>query len=159
IGLVHVRPDGSHDVFSSDIAGQPWVCPNYPVFDRHGNLYVTESGKWKQNNGCIARYAPNGQCTMVAGPLGYANGLSLTSDGRTLYMAESDTRRIWRFNVAADGSLDEGTVIAEPIGRLPDGLALDDAGNLYVACYASDDIHRITPAGQRTWFAHDSDGI
>jgi gluconolactonase len=159
LGLVRVHPNGKHELFAGDVAGQKWICPNYPVFDRHGNLYVTESGKWKQNNGCIARYTPDGRCTIVAGPLGYANGLALSGDGRTLFMAESDTRRIWRFNVASDGSLNNATVVGENVGRLPDGLALDECGNLYVACYASDDIHRIAPDGQRTWFAHDSNGI
>jgi gluconolactonase len=159
LGLVRVHSTGAHEIFSNDVAGQKWICPNYPVFDRDGNLYVTESGKWKQKNGCIARYSPDGRCTIVGGPFGYANGLSLTADGRTLFMAESDTRRIWRFDVAADGSLGNATVVAESVGRLPDGLALDEAGNLYVACYASDDIHRIARNGERTWFAHDSNGI
>jgi gluconolactonase len=160
LGLVNVRPNGSHQLFAGDVAGQKWICPNYPVFDRDGNLYVTESGKWKQNNGCVARYTPDGRCTVVAGPFGYANGLALTADGRTMYMAESDTRRIWRFDVnPSDGWLSDQTVIAEPVGRLPDGLALDESGNVYVACYASDDIHLISPTGERTWFAHDSNGI
>jgi gluconolactonase len=158
LGLVRVHTNCKHEIFSSEVEGQKWICPNYPVFDRDGNLYVTESGTWNQNNGCIARFTPGGSGTVVAGPFGYANGLSLTADGRTLFMAESDTRRIWRFGVASDGSLDDGKIMAEHVGRLPDGLALDEAGNLYVACYASDDIHRIAPDGQRTWFAHDSNG-
>ena len=41
-------------------------------------------------------------------------------------------------------------VYAEQVGRLPDGLALDEAGNLYVACYASDEIWRISPSREKT---------
>ena len=31
---------------------------------------------------------------------------------------------------------------------MPDGLALDEAGNLYASCYASDEIWRISPGGR-----------
>ena len=44
---------------------------------------------------------------------------------------------------------------AEPVGRLPDGLSLDEAGNLYVACYASDEIWRVSPAREKTLLAWD----
>src|SRR5205814_6611899 len=54
-----------------------------------------------------------------------------------------------------DGWVGEAEVYAENVGALPDGLALDAAGNLYASCYASDDIHRITPAGERKLFAWD----
>ena len=48
-----------------------------------------------------------------------------------------------------------GSNITESVERFPDGLALDRAGNLYVSCYASDDIHRIGPGGERSVFAYD----
>ena len=38
---------------------------------------------------------------------------------------------------------------------MPDGVALDAEGNLFASCYASDDIHRISPAGEKTLFAYD----
>jgi len=45
------------------------------------------------------------------------------------------------------------------VGRFPDGLALDVDGNLYVCCYASDEIWRIGPDRQKTLVAHDRWGI
>ena len=44
-------------------------------------------------------------------------------------------------------------------GRFPDGLAIDVDGNLYVCCYASDEIWRIAPDGVQTLIAHDRWGI
>ncbi len=38
---------------------------------------------------------------------------------------------------------------------MPDGLALDAVGNLYVSCYASDEIYRVNPAREKTLFAWD----
>ena len=45
------------------------------------------------------------------------------------------------------------------VGRFPDGLALDVEGNLYVCCYASDEIWRISPDRKKTLLAHDRWGI
>ena len=56
---------------------------------------------------------------------------------------------------AAHGAVTAQSVFATHAGRLPDGLALDAAGNVYVACYASDDLHRVTPAGNVGRFAQD----
>jgi sugar lactone lactonase YvrE len=96
---------------------------------------------------------------VVAGPFGYANGLALSADGRQLYMVESDSDRILRFEIGNDDRLSEPTVFAENVGRFPDGLALDADGNLYACCYASDEIWRINPNGQKTLIAHDRWGI
>jgi gluconolactonase len=159
LGVVRVRPDGTHDVFASHAGGRKLVTPNYPVFDRAGRLYVTDSGQWKKRNGVLTRLTPDGAGEVIAGPFGYANGLALTADERTLYMVESDTDRLLRFDVAADGTLGRARAFAEQAGRLPDGLALDDAGNVYVSCYASDDVYRISPAGEKTLFAYDHHAI
>jgi gluconolactonase len=156
LGLIRVKADGSHEIFARRAGEHEMICPNYPVFDARGNVYVSESGKWGARNGSLMRFTPDGRGEIVAGPFGYANGLALTAEGKTLFMVESDTRRVWRFAI---DRLSAPEIYAENVGRLPDGLALDEAGNLYVACYASDDIHRISPGGDRTWLAHDPNGI
>jgi sugar lactone lactonase YvrE len=47
LGLVRVDTDGRHSVFATGAGGRAMVTPNYPVFDRRGRLYVSDSGKWK----------------------------------------------------------------------------------------------------------------
>lgn len=148
-----------YEVFASHVADHKLLTPNYPVFDRAGNLYVTDSGQWKKRNGVLIRISPNGVGEVIAGPFGYANGLAMSADEEALYMVESDSDRIFRFNIAADGAIGPAETFAEQAGRLPDGLALDELGNLYVSSYASDDIHRITAAGEKTLFAYDHHAI
>jgi gluconolactonase len=155
LGLVRVQADGRHEVFATSADGHRLVCPNYPIFDRRGRLYVTDSGTWKKRNGFLLRFEPDGRGRVLGGPFGYANGLALAADERSLFMVESDTDRIFRFDLTADGELGESDVYCEQVGRLPDGLALDDAGDLYVACYASDEIWRIDPARHKTLLAWD----
>jgi gluconolactonase len=104
-----------------------------------------------KQNGFLVRFTPDGRGEGMAGPFGYANGLALSADESTLFMVESNTNRIFKIPLATA----KPEFFAERIGRMPDGLALDIEGNLYCSCYASDDIHRITPAGEIKLFAHD----
>ena len=70
-------------------------------------------------------------------------------------MVESCTDSVLRFEIKPDGSLGAPEIYATDCGRFPDGLTLDAAGNLYVCCYASDEIWRISPSREKTLFAWD----
>src|SRR5205085_6803117 len=104
-GVVRGGQDGRRRVFATEADGQRIVYPNYPVFDRRGRLYVSDSGNWKKRNGYLLRFEPDGSGRAMAGPFGYANGLALTSDERSLFLVESDTDRVLRFELSADGEL------------------------------------------------------
>lgn len=159
LGVVHVKRDGTWSVFANRAGSHAIVYANFAVFDRAGNLYVTDSGNWKKRNGCVLRLTPAGTGEVVAGPYGYTNGLALSADETTLFLVESDTDRIYRFEVRADGSLGRRRIVARNVGRLPDGLALGADGDLFAACYASDEIYRIDPSGRKHLLAHDRHGI
>src|SRR5579872_5998036 len=120
-GIVRVRRDGEWSVFANHADGRQLIAPNFGLFDRRGNYYVTDSGDWKKRNGCVIRYGMDGKGEVIAGPFGYANGLALSADERHLFMVESDTDSVYRIDLGSGAS----TVYAERVGRLPDGLALD----------------------------------
>jgi gluconolactonase len=155
LGIVRVKATGEFTVFATHAGEHKLVCPNYGLFDSDGNYYVTDSGQWKKNNGYLLRYTPDGRGKIIGGPFGYANGLALSADEKSLFMVESNTDSIFRFEIRADGSLGPAELYASGCGRFPDGLTLDAEGNLYVCCYASDEIWRIDSKRQKTLFAWD----
>ncbi len=56
-----ISPKGRVVTYCDGAADEPFVMPNYPVFDKQGNLYVSDSGKWKENNGKIIKIKPGGK--------------------------------------------------------------------------------------------------
>lgn len=155
LGIVRVEPSGKFSEFASHAGEHKLLCPNYGVFDSAGNYYVTDSGQWKKNNGYLIRFSPDGKGQILAGPFGYANGLALSADEKFLFMVESNTDSVFRFEIFSNGSIGQRELYADACGRFPDGLTLDAEGNLYVCCYASDEIWRISLKREKTLFAWD----
>jgi gluconolactonase len=155
LGVVRVTTSGAFSIFATHAGAHKLVCPNYGLFDAAGNYYVTDSGQFRKKNGYLARFTPDGAGAIVAGPFGYANGLALSSDQESLFMVESDTDSVIRLQLTGDGSVASQEVFATECGRFPDGLSLDAEGNLYVCCYASDEIWRISSARRKSLFAWD----
>lgn len=143
-----ITPDGRISVYANGNAAQKMRVPNYPVFDDAGNLYVSDSGNWGAGDGFIWKVAPGGSAAIWDRQAnGFTNGMCLSADGRHLYVAESSPPLISRIEIMADGSAGKREFLVELPRQVPDGLALDVAGNLYISLYNPNMIHRLTPAG------------
>jgi gluconolactonase len=155
-----VRVDRKGKVLSTwDRSGSyRFRTPNFAVFDSEGNLYFSDSGEWMQNDGVVLVLRPNGKVEKFAGPFAFPNGLSLSADERTLYIVESTADRVSALPIRADGTAGKPRIFARGLARVPDGAGFDSDGNLYVTCYASDNIYKITPAGNVSLFAYDPYG-
>lgn len=83
--------------------------PNDLVFDGQGGFWFTDLGKRRDRDmdrGFVywAR-ADGSEIREVASGLITPNGIGLSPDGRLLYVAETDTGRIWSFEVVSPGEL------------------------------------------------------
>jgi gluconolactonase len=154
-GIVVVDRSGKFFVFANHAGDHKLICPNYGLFDSAGNYYVTDSGNFRKRNGSLLRFNAAGEGAVLSQPLGYANGLALSADERTLFVVESDTNSVLRFELRDDCSVGLPQIHATDCGRFPEGLTLDAHGNLYVCCYASDEIWRVNPSREKTFFAWD----
>lgn len=83
------------------------------------------------------------EAILLDGTLTQPNGVALSPDEKTLYVGSSGAE-IWKFTVAADGSVSDRVKFAEP--GASDGLTVDCAGNLYVT---SGEVEVFAPNGTR----------
>lgn len=147
--VVKVTPSGATSTYSTGPQDNPLRVPNYPVFDASGNLYVSDSRDWGQSNGLIYRIKPSGQSAVWSDAAsGYTNGMALSPDDRYLYVVESNPPQIMRIAINADGSAGQAEVVVRLPQTVPDGIAFDVQGNLYIACYAPDRVYRYSAAGE-----------
>jgi DNA-binding beta-propeller fold protein YncE len=147
------NPDGSSDtiVFGSNA----FPAANAMVFDRSGNLYVSDSFQ-----GAIYRIdnaqhcnAPCGVTLVLQHPLlataGFppfgANGLALGRDELSLFVANTGDDRVLRVDLAASPL--SVSVFAESINGA-DGIAFDDRGILWVAANQADEITGLDERGR-----------
>ncbi len=143
--VLKVTPKGKVKIYADSAHGRKFRCPNFSVFDSTGNLYVSDSGEWKQGSGVVYRIAPNGKTSLFsAGPFHFTNGLALDAREQYLYVVESNLNRVLRIGIRPDGSADRPEVFIDGIERGPDGLAFDVHGDLYVTTYATNCIYRVT---------------
>jgi gluconolactonase len=93
----------------------------------------------------------------VAYPVLTPNGIGLSPNGRTLYMAETETARLWAFDVEAPGVVRKHPRPSPHGGRLVcglggfrrfDSLAVEASGNISVATLVTGAITTIAPNGQ-----------
>ncbi len=131
-----VSPGGAVEPY-----GAPIAYPNYPVFDRDGRLWVSDSGDWDGGNGAVVRIDPDGATERVASGLNFSNGLAIS--GEWLYVVESSSSRIVRLPLAVGER--------EPVIGLdrviPDGLAFDREGGLWIGCWQPNRVYRLHPDG------------
>src|SRR5690606_33713292 len=92
--------------------------------------------------------APNGTVSVVDDSIQNPNGVALSLDGSVLYVAGNlEQGFLKRYPVAADGSVGEGEVLLDGI-VVPDGLAIDCAGNIYVTEHTEQRIRVVSPEGR-----------
>ena len=111
--------------------GKPWVFPDKEM-DYHGVYRLSKK---------------DGKLTLLTKEMTYPNGIALSPDEKKLYVANSDPKKaIWMEFPIEDGSLGKGKVFfdatkwvgkkgktsdGEPALQLPDGLKVDQKGNLF----------------------------
>lgn len=151
---------GKVETYSSGADGRPFVNPNWPAFDHAGNLYVTDSGTWNGNDGCIMRIDPSGTTKIwTEESSNFPNGSCMLPDGSGLLVLESCAPALALIPIKPDSTAGVRRVIATLDGTVPDGITLDVNGNGFIFCYRPDRIlHVDTSTGKVDVVADDPAG-
>jgi gluconolactonase len=141
--------DAMKKTLASHYQGKRLNSPNDAVFASNGDLYFTDppygrplrfEDPGRELDYCgVFRVSRSGKLTLLTDEMTAPNGIALSPDGKTLYVAQSDRNApLWRaFDIQSDGTLANSRVFADArqwIGKQPggcDGMAVDKAGRLF----------------------------
>ncbi|KAK8055970.1 hypothetical protein PG993_001197 [Apiospora rasikravindrae] len=113
--------------------------PNDLVVDSKGNLYFTDQGQtgMTDQTGKVYRLSLDGRLDTLVDNGISPNGLVLSLDEKFLFVAMTRSNQVWRLPLHANGTTTKAGVFFQSFGNAgPDGLALDEEGNLFI-CHPS----------------------
>ena len=155
-----VDQSGNVSVYSDGTESTKMLTPNYPAFDSNGNLYVSDSGEWGEDNGRMFKINSDGEAQIWSEDIrSFPNGIALSETGDFLYVVVSlNSPRIERIPILEDGSAGPAELVVELPLSVPDGIAFDTEGNLYISCYRPDRIYRLSVNGELEILVEDYEG-
>jgi gluconolactonase len=123
---------GRVECLYDSVGHEPIRGPNDIVFDAHGGFYFTDPGKVRNRDmdrGCVCYATADGRSIReVIFPIHKPNGIGLSPDGTMLYVAETETARLWGWRIKAPGVLDP---VAHPSPKSPHGGTMIHASTSY----------------------------
>jgi gluconolactonase len=139
---------GKFEVLYDRIGDRNLRGPNDLVLDAHGGFYFTDPGKtrdrdWDRGSVCYGKLDGSLVRELIF-PISKPNGIGLSPDGRTLYVAETETARLWAWDLQGPGVLARPAVVssasphgsrlvyASPMYQRFDSLAVEANGNICI---------------------------
>jgi gluconolactonase len=149
IGIIY--PADKVKTLVDSYEGKPLNRPNDLVADKKGGVYFTDPGANPQPGQAapipaVYYLTPAGKLLLLGNDIERPNGVQLSPDERTLYVANTRGEYVLAYDIATDGSVSNKRNFAKLAGFKQndagvwssgaDGLAVDAAGNLYAATSA-----------------------
>lgn len=148
--LLRLEPDGLKTHADLDTLAS-FYC-NDMVVDGTGRAYVGNFG-YDLLSGAPQKPAelilvnPDGSARVAADGFDFPNGTVISPDGKTLVVGESMGHRLTAFSIQGDGSLTDRRLFADLGEAVPDGIALDAEGAIWVASPMSKEMLRVRDGG------------
>jgi gluconolactonase len=158
--IIAVTPDGHITPLATECAGKPLRVPNDLIPDQKGGIYFTDPLPRPAPNvapkepGNLDYIRPDGRVILLDEQIQRPNGLTLSLDGKTLYVDDTEGEYVYAFNVQPDGTVKNKrpfVKLHDPeqgslgLRSRADGMAVDSKGRLYVATASG--VQVIDPKG------------
>jgi gluconolactonase len=140
--VTRTAKSGKTDTIAERFEGKRLNAPSGIVVRRDGNVYFTDPAFGNQQDTReldfygVYRIKTNGELDAIARWKTRPNGITLSPNGRLLYVADSDARLIRVYDLAGNGSASNERVFVDKIAGVPGGLRTDEKGNVFVAAKA-----------------------
>lgn len=150
---------GKVEVLYASCNGIPLKGPNDIVFDAHGGFYFSDHGKRRPRDmdmgGLYYAKADGSFIAELVQPMIFPNGVGLSPDQKTIYVAETRTGHLWGFDITSPGVLRRGPPhdnggrhLTGPAGYTSfDSLAVEAGGHVCVASLVLGGINVIAADG------------
>ena len=146
-----IYPRGQEAVLADNFDGMPFGRPNDLVVNRSGGIYFTDPGPNQaqmkighpKTNPAVFYVPPGGKAMKVAVDIPDPNGLVLSPDEKTLYVADTSSEYVYAYDVLGDGRLGTRRNFArlrEGSEAEADGMAIDNDGRLYVSVWGGVEV-------------------
>ena len=159
--VYRVEKDGSKTTLADKFEGKRFNSPNDLIVRSNGDIYFTDppyglrdASKRELDFKGVYRLTPDGKVWVVTRELHRPNGIALSPDEKTVYVAQSHkpVATYTKYKVVDDGSFVRGEILfdaselAAKDPGLPDGMVVDKAGNLWAT--GPGGVLVITPEGK-----------
>jgi len=141
--IIEVTPDGHYTVLADKYEGRKFNSPNDVIIGTDGAIYFTDptldlvkGEKQEISFQGVYRLDAQGGVRLLTKDLTQPNGLAFSPDGKHFYVDDSAEKNIREYDVTPDGSLTNGRIFGdekgEPHDGVPDGIKVDERGDLFV---------------------------
>lgn len=126
-------------VLCGEIDGQRFNEPNDLAIDFPGGFYFSDPNYQHRGQPTVMKQdvyygSAESEVTRVSTVCHKPNGVLLSADDGTLYVADARGQVIYRYDVTGPGRLSNQRLWIDRLGANPDGMTLDEHDNLYVCC-------------------------
>jgi gluconolactonase len=157
--MLRVTQSGEVSLIADRVGTLALTLPNFASYDAEGNLYVSNSSTRDMKtvreefakpepNGAVVRIRPDGRGEIVATGIYLANGTAIDPKEEAVYVLQSTRNDCLRIAIKKDGTFGRPEIYARDFPALPDGMAFDVEGNLYVTLPGVAKEGKLVPANQ-----------
>jgi gluconolactonase len=141
--VVRVTQSGKVSMVADRAGDLHLSMPNFATYDAEGNLFVSNSSTSTINNvlpellnpspkGALVVIRANGKSEVVASGMYIANGTAIDPKEEAVYVLESTRYDCLRIALKKDGTFGKAEIFSKDFPAIPDGMAFDLDGNLFV---------------------------
>ncbi len=155
-GEMFVADFKGHNVLRVDMkTREVSVYAHSPYLNQPNDLAISNSGiiflsdpDWKKGTGQLWKMMQSGRLELLEKDMGTTNGIEVSPDDKHLYLNESVQKRIWVYDLDANGNISGKRLFFEFPDFGLDGMRCDAEGNLFVARYDKGCIAILSPEGK-----------